>query len=140
MTTRRRSGTSNVEFPRRTLGENVCERSLQDDIRLAYEHSKAVRLFRNNVGVLQDRRGNYVRYGLCPGSSDLIGWYSIFPRCTCCGYDFPQPVAIFAAIEVKRPGEVPTDGQTQFIGTVRMAGGVAGWASSVEEAKLILPP
>ena len=34
-------------------------------------------LFKNNVGKLRDERGNLVTFGLCKGSSDLIGWTPI---------------------------------------------------------------
>ena len=40
------------------------------------------RLFRNNVGKLKTEDGRFVRFGLCEGSSDLIGWtpYVIRPE------------------------------------------------------------
>ena len=35
------------------------------------------RVFRNNIGVSKDERGNYIRYGVCnPGGADLLGWTS----------------------------------------------------------------
>jgi len=32
-------------------------------------------VWRNNTGVLQDRNGRPVKFGLCVGSSDIIGMY-----------------------------------------------------------------
>lgn len=81
-----------------------------------------VRLFRNNVGALQNARGEWVQYGLAPGSADLIGWVD----------------GRFAAIEVKSARGIITDAQNRFIATVRDAGGVAGVARSVEDAHRIL--
>lgn len=81
------------------------------------------RLFRNNVGVLKDDRGQRVRYGLCVGSSDLIGW---------------TRDGRFAAIEVKLPGGKPTQDQARFIEAVCRFGGIAGVAHSEAEALAIL--
>ena len=44
------------------------------------------------------------------------------------------------AIEVKRPGGKPSELQTEFIRCVIAAGGVAGVATSVEEALAIIEP
>lgn len=58
------------------------EGAVQADVRLEAA-AKGVHLFRNNVGVLQDKEGRPVRYGLANDSSrlnkiiksgDLIGW------------------------------------------------------------------
>lgn len=81
------------------------------------------RLFRNNVGALKDARGRLVRFGLGVGTSDLIGFTS---------------TGRFLAIEVKRPGENPTDAQCAFIWGVNKFGGIAFTAHSADEAiKLI---
>lgn len=93
-----------------------------------------VRLFRNNVGLLVDAKGNYVRYGLCPGSSDLIGWRSVTIRPVDVGNEF----AIFCAIEVKSQYGKPSDAQERFINQVQRHGGLAGIARSLEDARHIL--
>lgn len=92
------------------------------------------RLFRNNVGVLQDERGNYVRYGLAVGSGDLIGWrkHVIVPR------DVGSEVAIFTSIEVKSPTGRVSHAQQAFIGAVLTAGGIAGVARSIADAHKLL--
>lgn len=79
------------------------------------------RLFRNNVGVLRDVRGNYVTYGLAPGSSDLVGFvpYTILPE------DVGARVAVFTAIECKAEEDL-TEEQVAFLKVVREAGGIAG--------------
>ena len=48
------------------------ELAIQNAIRLEHGSGPA-RLWRNNTGALKDATGRLVRYGLCPGSSDLIG-------------------------------------------------------------------
>lgn len=139
MTTRRKSGISNGASLSVKTGQKETELRLQDDVRLAYANSRAVRLFRNNVGVLRNRGGRYVAYGLCPGSSDLIGWRTESRCCPNCGV-LLDPVARFAALEIKRPGEVPTDKQFDFLGAVQLAGGLCGWADSVATALKIIEP
>jgi hypothetical protein len=93
-----------------------------------------VRLFRNTVGVLQDKKGNFISVGLGNGTSDLIGWRSTTITPDMVG----QRVAVFVACEVKDP-EGRSDPkhlaeQKAFVNTVRDAGGIAGFATSVEMA------
>jgi len=87
----------------------------------------SVRLFRNNVGF---DATNKVRYGLMPGSSDLIGWKTIEITKQHVG----KKIAVFTAIEVKKKGGRPTPGQRQFIEVVEQSGGLAGICYSIEEA------
>lgn len=81
------------------------------------------RAFRNNNGVLQDRDGNYVKYGLGPGTSDFI--------CILKG-------GRFCAVEFKAPGHrTKTDllaKQQAFVAVVISLGGIGFFATSVEEA------
>ena len=81
-------------------------------------------LFRNNTGALEDATGRLVRYGLCDGSSDLIG--------------ILRPSGTFVAIEVKASGAKTNkrrkEMQDAFLALVRSFGGISGYASSVEEA------
>ena len=79
------------------------------------------RLFRNNVGMLRDERGNRVRYGLCVGSSDLIGWMPL----TVTQADVGRTIAVFVAVEAKVGRNVTTEAQGHFLDVVRSAGGVA---------------
>ena len=109
------------------------EADIQNRIRIAA--SKAGhRLFRNNTGVLPDARGIPVRFGLCPGSSDLIGWVSLTVKPS----DVGKVIAVFAAVEVKRPGKRPTDQQQAFIDAVRQAGGIGAVATSAGDLERIL--
>lgn len=92
---------------------------------------KATRLFRNNVGQLQDKQGRIVRYGVCnPGGSDLIGW----TRHTITPADVGRTVAIFTAVEVKYGKTSTKPHQKRFLAAVQHAGGIAGIVRSAEEA------
>lgn len=94
----------------------------------------AVRLFRNQVGHYELKDGRHLSSGLCKGSADLIGWRSVTITPDMVG----QRYAVFCAVEVKRPGEKPTPEQRAFLAAVQDAGGLAGVATSVEEAQQIL--
>jgi hypothetical protein len=75
--------------------------------------------WRNNTGQLLDRTGRPVKYGLCVGSSDIIG----------IAFD-----GGFLAIEVKmRLGQLTVQ-QRRFINAVIRAGGRAGVARNSDEA------
>jgi len=96
----------------------MSEIDLQNRIRAALSKI-GVRVFRNNVGVLQDKQGNHIRYGLCVGSSDLIGW---------------DTKGRFVAIEVKLPNGKIRPEQQNFVDQVKKAGGIAGIVRSEQEA------
>lgn len=108
------------------------EAKVQNDIRIACGAGPA-RLWRNNTGALKDATGRLVRYGLCPGSSDLIGLRQVTITPDMVG----QQLAVFVAIEVKDRGRL-TEQQQAFITMVQQGGGMAGVARSVEDARRIL--
>ena len=110
------------------------EQQLQNEIRLALGSLPDVRLFRNNVGALKDPRGQLVTYGLCTGSSDLIG----LRRVTVTPDMVGQQLAVFTALEVKRPGQTPTEAQGKFLGMVHGMGGLSGVVTSIADAKGII--
>lgn len=75
--------------------------------------------WRQNTGALKDSNGRIVSFGLCKGSSDIIGI---------------APGGIFIAIECKASnGRIRPEQQT-FIDNIRRMGGRAGVARSAEEA------
>lgn len=87
------------------------------------------KLFRNNVGAFKDRRGQWIRFGLCKGSSDLIGWRSVVITPEMVG----KTVAVFASAEVKLPSTRVTKEQELFIEEVKAAGGIAFIARSIDD-------
>ena len=69
-----------------------------------------------------------------PGGSDLIGYRRVTVTPEMVGQEIP----VFAAIEVKTARGRATKEQERFIEHIRNAGGIAGVARSVDEAKSIL--
>ena len=98
----------------------MSESALMREVR-AVLSALGLRMFRNNVGALCDIHGTWVKYGLCAGSSDLIGWRTTTITADMVG----KPVAIFTAVEVKMPGARLTNEQTVFKRRVREAGGIS---------------
>lgn len=117
------------------------EDHVQDQLRLAAPRH-GFTLFRNNVGVLTDKRGVPVRYGLANESaavnerwksSDLIGWRTLTVTPEMVG----RQVAVFVARECKEEGwrysATPRElAQLRFINLVNEAGGDACFVSSVD--------
>jgi hypothetical protein len=110
------------------------ETVIQQNIRLALGKLPSVRMFRNNVGQAITQDGRPIQFGLCKGSSDLIGWKSITVTPEMVG----QKVAVFTAIECKAGRNKPTQQQRAFISRVLTDGGIAGVAYSVEDAEAII--
>lgn len=94
------------------------------------------RLWRNNVGVLQDRFGKYVTYGVGgPGWPDTIGYQMVTVTPEMVG----AKLAVFVGIECKREeGGVVSERQSRVIDQLQQAGARAGVARSVEDLQVIL--
>ena len=93
-----------------------------------------MRLLRNNVGkawigeavpvgggdvIIKNARRFHA--GLGAGSSDLIGWAPVKITPEMVG----KTVAVFLAVEVKRPKKNPTAEQVEFMDAVKKSGGYA---------------
>ena len=115
------------------MASSPSEHEIQQRIRLACGRG-AVRLWRNNTGALVDQQGRFVRFGLCKGSSDLIGLRSLEITPEMVG----QRVAQFVALEVKTASGVVSPEQRAFLRVVQELGGVAAVCRSVEEAEQLL--
>jgi hypothetical protein len=79
-------------------------------------------LFKNEVGVAYTKNGFPVHYGLCKGSSDLIGWRPVEITQEMVG----TKIAQFCAVEVKKNKKGSyraTKEQKDFINAVNNAGG-----------------
>jgi len=111
----------------------ASEQVIQQEIRLACGRGDS-RLFRNNTGVLQDRNGRPVQFGLAKGSADLIGWRTRLITEDMVG----QQVAVFTSIEVKSATGRLRPEQQQWLEVVQKAGGIAGVARSVDDALLLV--
>jgi VRR-NUC domain len=104
--------------PRGKRGSNP-ETHLQQAIEDAIIASGRAIVYRNNGGVAKYGEAR-VRYGLAPGSADLIGVLI--------------PSGRFLAIEVKMPGKHLEPDQVRWRDVVLRAGGLYVTAHSVEEA------
>jgi hypothetical protein len=115
----------------------VSETNIAQAIRLALSRG-AVRLFRNQIGALEDKTGRWVSFGLHVGSGDLIGWQTIEITPDMVG----MRVARFLSIEVKRPkartDKKRAEDQANWRRAVNDAGGVAIEARSVSDAEAAL--
>lgn len=101
------------------------ETALQNQIRLAVsQHLPHITLWRNETGAFKTLNGRVVRFGLCPGSADLIG--------------IKRPTGQFIAIEVKLPGQKLKPDQTHFLQHIRTHGGIAGMVTSIQQALSLL--
>jgi len=109
------------------------EQELQQRIRLELGRGP-VRLWRNNVGALRDERGRLVTYGLCKGSSDLIGLRQLLIGPEHLG----QVLAVFTALEVKTDTGRLSEEQRRFLQLVQQLGGRAGVVRSVADAEQLL--
>jgi hypothetical protein len=123
------------------------EHPIQADIQLELGSRRDVRLFRNNVGVAWQgekislklgvlilRAVRAIRFGLFVGSGDLIGWKSITVTPDMVG----RRVAVFLSVETKAARGVKSTEQETWRDNVVAAGGLAGFARSVDEAKRIV--
>jgi hypothetical protein len=105
-------------------------------------------LMRNNSGALKDATGRWVFFGLGNvskkhgdtfKSSDLIGFRQVKITPEMVG----QTIAVFTAIEVKKPDHKKDKrfhAQLAFVSWVKAAGGIAGIVTSVDEFKKTIWP
>jgi hypothetical protein len=127
----------------------LTEAEIQDRIRGELSNGPT-RLFRNQTGfgwsatkqswiipskqlLLFDPRA--IRSGLCVGGSDLIGLHKIKITKEMEG----QEIAVFVAMEIKKDHKAKISKEQQnFINFVNKSGGIAGVATSIDEAREIL--
>lgn len=118
------------------------ETDIQNEIRIG-AGGHAIHLFRNNVGVLTDKRGVPVRFGLANDSpvindkfksGDLIGFRSTVITQDMVG----RRIAQFLSIEVKKPGHKTErrrlEAQQRWADLVKAHGGVGVIVESAQEA------
>lgn len=101
------------------MREVKSERNIQAMILMALSEAGCL-VWRQDTGAYKDpKSGRLIRYGLCKGSSDIIG--------LCAD-------GTFLAVEVKTAtGRIRPEQET-FIAAVKRAGGRAGVARSAEDA------
>jgi hypothetical protein len=116
----------------------ASEIEVQQQIRLALGRVPGLVLWRNSGG-LAERDGRIQRFGLCKGSSDLIGIFSTVIGHEHVGLTFGR----FVAGEIKRPSwkspsDWDTDPQKLFLDLVDARGGLSGVWRSIDDAKKTL--
>lgn len=109
------------------------------------------RLFRNHVGegwhghvekewtehgvkFVLLREPRRVTFGLAPNSPDIVGWRSVVVTPAMVGLT----VALFSALEIKTDSGRASKGQQRFLDVVGEAGGLAGVARDVADARKVL--
>ncbi|MBF0309223.1 MAG: VRR-NUC domain-containing protein [Magnetococcales bacterium] len=125
----------------------MTEAQIQTAIEFTLGGRTDTRLFRNHRGVawhglIAEQNGfsvtlahpRRVETGLAPGGADLIGLKRVVITPDMVG----QEVGVFLAIEVKTPKGKRPDDQKNFLEKARQFGGMAGFATSVEEALAII--
>ena len=115
------------------MASSPSEHEIQQRIRLACGRGR-VRLWRNNTGALVDQQGRFVRFGLCKGSSDLIGLRSLEITPELVG----QRIAQFVGLEIKTGSGTVSPEQRAFLQLVQQQGGLAGVCRSIAEAQAVL--
>jgi hypothetical protein len=115
------------------MSSSPSEHEIQQRIRLACGHGP-VRLWRNNTGALVDQQGRFVRFGLCKGSSDLIGLRSLEITPELVG----QRIAQFVALEIKTDCGIVSPEQQAFLQLVQHLGGLGAVCRSIAEAQAAL--
>lgn len=108
-------------------GGSVNESSIMDAIRLELgdvTRYPDVWLTRNNCGALQDANGQYVRYGLGPGSGDLVGMFTT-----------SDGRALWIEAEIKTQTGKQSDEQVRRQTLVEKRGGVYVVLRSVDDAR-----
>lgn len=108
------------------MGPGTVKAPLEKDIQRAIlDYLEAMRIFawRNNTGAgyntNPDGRKYFIRFSV-KGAPDILG-------CLKGGH--------LLAIEVKRPGGVPTKDQVEFLETVTKLGGLAFVATSIDDVQ-----
>jgi len=109
------------------------EKQIQTEILNNLGSRSDVRLFRNNVGVMVDSN-RPLRFGLCNGSSDLIGIQKIVITPDMVGHTIGR----FVSIECKSAKGRASKEQKRWIDMVNRFGGKAFIARSVEEANSLI--
>ncbi|MCK5641210.1 MAG: VRR-NUC domain-containing protein [Gammaproteobacteria bacterium] len=107
------------------------ETPIQNDIRCDLAEFLGMPNWRNNVGMLTNPAGNKVRFGLCVGSSDVIGIHSVVITQEMVG----KTVGVFVGCEVKTlTSEAAKEKQIKFRNVINKHGGIGFIARSIDEA------
>jgi hypothetical protein len=110
------------------------ETNISREIQLALGSRPDIRVFRNSVGVATTRDGSVIRFGLAPGSSDLIGWRTITVTPDMVG----KRIAVFTGVEVKTPTGAIRKNQLLWQSALRSHGGISEILRSPSEINRVI--
>lgn len=115
--------------------DKPSESRIQSQVRAVLSHRDSdTRVWRNSVGAGKLENGQYVKWGLQVGSSDLIGIH----RCLITEDMVGSSIGRFFGVEIKTPVGRLTREQKIWIETIRSFGGIAEVCRSPEEAMDLL--
>lgn len=100
----------------------MTELQIQDAVRLVLGADRAGVWWRNNVGLATTDRGTKIKFGLFPGSADLIGLFR----------------GRFVAVELKTPEGRQSPEQRRWQGVVEDHGGIYTIIRSEDDARELL--
>jgi len=112
-----------------TMGEIT----VQNECRLKASEMGST-LWRNNVGGFRNDQGRWINFGLCVGSSDLIGFTPVTITEDMVG----KVLAVFTAMEVKTETGTLRKEQKKYISFVQKHGGIAGVVKSKKDVENLL--
>jgi len=127
----------------------MSESQIQHNIFRELNGRRDTRIFRNNVGLgwvgkpvgepgttIALCHYRPIKFGLRVGSGDLIGWHSVTVTPDMVG----QKIAVFTSIETKTPIGLADPDQQNWAEQIRIFGGIAGIARSVDESLALINP
>lgn len=100
----------------------MTEGQLQDRVRLVLGADPVCTFYRNNVGLATTDRGTKIKFGLFPGSADLIGCFR----------------GRFIAVEIKTPDGRQSPDQKLWQGQIESKGGLYFIVRSEDDARALL--
>lgn len=100
----------------------MLEVQIMDTVRLVLGADSACCFWRNNVGLATTDRGTKIRFGLFPGSSDLVGLFR----------------GRFVGIEIKTETGRQEPEQKKWQGVVEKHGGIYAIVRSDDDARALL--
>lgn len=120
---------------KRVKSDAISEADVNADIRKWCREQPDITLYRNNQGSVPLEGGGRLTYGVGPtGAADWIGYKTVVITPAMVG----KKIAVFTAVEAKRPGAKARVEQVDFLLGVARAGGISGVASSKDELEIIL--
>lgn len=95
---------------------------------------KIVRVFRNHVGAIKDEKGTWHKFGLMPGSADLVGYAKVKITKNMVGKTIP----VFTSLEVKTDKGKQHEAQLKWQAGMVKINAIHGVVRSPDDAEQIV--